>query len=349
MKNSKAFTLVELLVAMSLALVLTLLIAGILRDTLHVWHYAEERTRVYGAARQIFTYLREDMEALYPSLSPSREILMLLDYDKSNYPRLRLVRRLPQDSARPDLRKAGDIPLAAGYDEYYNEPLRPEAKLRALGGLAEIIYTLRPSALGLELWRGVRAPIGGGDSFFDDNKAELFQQNPDSGYCLADNVLYLAIKCWSASTTTWDEQQSPESGGPSFIWDSTCARLGAFFAKNMQPDSLQMFPLKMQITLMLASNETPVAILAEELSPEQKTLRIKNATAWPTIAPASMRIVNVGTECMSYTVYENGMLKELSRGVLGTQAQNHSVGRRVCQGEIFTVTVFLPTYCVPWK
>lgn len=325
-RPGRAFTLVELLVAVALFLLLGLMLANIVQESIHTWHYTESQSRLHARAMQVFSQVRHDLESLYlPRDDKGLTAPFLLDYDATGRQRLYFVRRLFPESRHPVLRTTGNGPVSAGYTALYQEPLTPGQKIRATGGLGEIRYWLVPRADGNELWRSLLAPPG----YADKNLLG------SAGYKLADRMLFFGLKC------SHDPLQSP-----SYLWDASARQLPEFALYNHNDIVLPVYPWKVQIILLLAGQYSPVAVLAEEITSDQTEIvlhqpRFLNETSVEH-ANTEKQILMIASECIAFTAYQGRTLREVSRGIWGSKAKKHPAGTAVLGGLTFSTTVFVP-------
>jgi type II secretory pathway pseudopilin PulG len=330
----KAFTLVELLVAISLFLLLGLLLFTVLQHTIYAWHYTESQKELNAAARHIFAYLREDIEAIYSSATQPKDTPLWLDYDTKESQRLRFVRRLDTEHTAI-LRCAGNEPVSAGYAAYFREPPEAGQKLRALGGLGEVVYALIPKQQGGELWRGLQAPPGGPQSFLQHDNSSPVENISRLGHRLSDAVLHWHIRCWSHRTRKWDELTPLAAGGSPPLWDSTLT-------------SPPLLPCKVQITIVLRGTHQLSAVLAEEISDHDSAIPLRQRQMLPAPAAGETAIALIGRECITYTEARAGLLTGVKRGTLGSRAQKHEADTSVQVGQRFTTTIHLPISQPPW-
>lgn len=181
-RRERAFTLLELLVAMGILVALGTALMVILRGGLAVWTQGEARRESSQLAQTIFATLREDIQSatVYrQALGRSGKVdaRMVCDFDSLNIQqdkkteriirqRLFLVRTIKAESENPVTGIAGTSLDAAGYVDFHAD--REEAlsqNLRATGGLMEVAYIIgkgQPQTL----YRLVRSPVAGPFSLF---------------------------------------------------------------------------------------------------------------------------------------------------------------------------------------
>lgn len=264
-RDVSGFTLLELLVAMSVLVMLGTALLLILRGGLATWRRGEARQTTYAAGQALLGQLREDLEhAVAPHdttlVQGAGEVdaRLLADQDDAGRPRLFLVRAIKAESEHPITGLAGNTIGGDAVVDYRDDLEEGRAaRLRATGGLMEVAWVLGPGGL---LYRGVKAPVGPPGSLFDAQGAyELSPPRPvlggpgesvtepstapapppppASGALLrpfAEGVLFLEWRFWTQHSTTWQLSKKPirfpradakEESGPLTYWDSTRALL----------------------------------------------------------------------------------------------------------------------------
>ena len=329
----KGFTLIELLVAMTLLILLGMLVVRVVQDASLIWHHTENQNNLHTKARKILSCLQDDLQKVYAGKEEKdSKVRFILDKDKNGNARLRFSRRFVRGKQNPLLRKAGEMPLLKGYKDYHLLPIKSKRKLRALGGLAEVMYTLLPGDKGWELWRGLRSPIGGTGSFFYDKNIDSYAKIRAKGYRVSSDVLYFGLKCWQVRTRSWDEKISPNAGGPLFIW------------KSLQKKT---FPIKVQITLAMRTELSPVGKLQNDIDDSQTSISLQKFRYFR--PSKKLQVALIGNEWISYDRYEEGTLSKVQRGILSTKPQNHTAGTSIYGASLFRITVYIPTHRNSWQ
>ncbi len=323
--QTSGFTLIEILVAISLLTLLGLMLARILRGVAEVWHHAESQRICQESAQSIFSMLEQDLATLHISKNTGDKVQFWKDANSFGQPRVRWIRKF-SEKEYPELQKAGILPLTEGYDKYFYG-IPDGQKLRASGGLAEVAYTMFPGSNSQKLYRGFRTPVGGIESFF---QAKGMDATAVTKYfqLLADNVLYFGMQGWTSHTTSWKSGQS----GPIQEW--------AIQEANK-------IPLKIQVNLMIRGDHAPLAYLYSELLPKQDMLFVQEERNFP--APSLYRnVVRIGDELIGYTQAENRRLYGLQRGLFGTKIQQHPKGTPIFWGNWYTIILSLPYGYETW-
>jgi prepilin-type N-terminal cleavage/methylation domain-containing protein len=254
----RGYTLIELLVAMSILILLGGGLVAVLHQGVTLWRTAENRGRVFEQARVVLDRLASDLRSTVirsHSGDDNAWIRFVCDFDSLGRQRLRFVRSISGETEDPILREGGRLlniraPAAVDGDQDVREAR--EGLLGAPGGLMEVFYGLDPRPGERRLWRGARTPVGGGDSLFHDRNLEGERGAAAGGYeATADaaqpgreapfagsvqpateGVLFLGFGFWGPTTNTWDYAAKPlleprpgEKSGPLIVWDSTRAIL----------------------------------------------------------------------------------------------------------------------------
>jgi hypothetical protein len=306
---------------------------------METWSYTESQKSLRLSARTVISLWRDDLHAIYTQNDIRGEIKMVLDYDAYGRQRLRFVRKLKEEKTNSSLRNAGNAPVSEGHQNYYYFAKGETQKLRASGGLAEVVYLIMPQKNKMELWRGVRTPIGGSSSFFQGQNIQQAQQIQDTCHLVSDEVLYFGIKCWTPQTIKWDVSDK----GPSLLWDSSRKQLKdfLFYQKNATED---IFPTKLQLHLILKKDHTPRAFLATEIDAKQASIPLRFVANLPILPEVHGNLVRMEDEWISYTQYQDDQLIGVTRGMLGTTPQSHPADSFVYWGVSFKVNIFLATY-----
>ena len=341
-KRKGAFTLIELLVVMALLIILGLLLVKILAGAMDAWRYSESQRRLHNYARSMLAVLTRDLEAIY-SNSHSDDIRLIADRDPHGRQRLRWVRRLPEKN-HSVVRDSGRQTVAQGYRYYFHLGQDNPQQLRASGGLAEVVYLTYPQPGSLQLWRGVRMPLAGKGSYFNDNNIQQPPLVQGSCHLLADDVLYFGIECrlQQPRARNHDKVRETITG----LWDSSRKQLRDF--KLYRPGAAAVFPDNIRITLSLKGDHTPQAVLDGDIDAEQQQLKLRFARNFPVLAEVYGNMVRIGDEWLEYSVGHDDALEGVKRGQRHSKAQPHQDGTPVYWGASWMVTVFLPTHHAPW-
>src|SRR2546427_2881434 len=237
------YTILEMLIAMSLLVLLGGGLVTLLRQSISIWSTAENRGRVYEEARAVLDRIADDVRSTVIRSHAAGDdawVEFLADSGPGGKQRLRFVRAISGETADSILRKGGSylsIRAPASYDGHEDTQEADEGYLAAPGGLMEVLYAQDPRPEKRWLWRGVRSPVGGPESLFIDRnvdeeraiqlKAETkgarAAKKPEDAIPseplpadevkdfylgavavpISKNVLFLGFSFWSPFTTTW--------------------------------------------------------------------------------------------------------------------------------------------------
>lgn len=328
--RSMGLTLMELMIAMSLLALLGLFLSRILKDTMATWRYAESQKSLSEKATSILSLLEEDLESLYTRADRTQEIQMILDFDSFKRQQLRFIRKL-EEKTHPILRNSGNQTVENKHSFYYHSSADSNKKLRASGGLAEIVYFFAPQDNSQELWRSFRTPIGGEGSFLKPQNLATHTQFLPVSLLLAKDVLYLGIQCWSSQTKTWAEGKE----GPALVW-----KAGVFDEKD--PTQTRAYPIKLQVHLVLTGDHCPKALLAEDLGEKQDVVLLQGMENFP-VASAYLKVARIEDEWISYTDCRENHLLGVKRGVFSSLPKAHPKNKKISWGTNFVKTLYLPS------
>jgi prepilin-type N-terminal cleavage/methylation domain-containing protein len=362
------FTLVEILVAMSVLLVLGLMMVALMRSALATWNQAERQRRVYSRARAVFDCLQEDLESALtrdppgspvvarlfcqPDPKTDRQVLMLMrsfgwgaertytfrgDEGKDTAP------PAPSDPKNPQ----PDVP------QYYTSagivPGGPRGRPIALGGAAQVAYLHE----GRALKRALCSPC-----------MPEFKDIFPFAQPLADDVLYFEVLLATPYTTTWEEftpawarrplLPSPKDPtdqlyGPERVWDSTRGILREF-SFFVNPASAadgddDVFPERVRITLVLEPDQlrTLRTDTLDQLDDSSGRVPVASTRGFPPAGTDASYIL-VDDEWMHYKAMDDRSFTVNRRGARGTVRAGHVQGSPVRCGTTFVRTFYLPGY-----
>ncbi|KPK62423.1 MAG: hypothetical protein AMK73_06100 [Planctomycetes bacterium SM23_32] len=185
-RRQGGFTLVELLVAMTLVIIFGSMAVAVLRYGVGLWRAGHRRSHAYDVAATVFHQLESDLNAargqfwgadvdaydtrvkFYVDLESRTEAGFVPDAGRQ---RLRFVRGIADEAVNPRVRQAGDgvdnDGDGATDEEFYNGldddgDSRIDEDLMPLEGMCEVAYLMGLGAADYNtLYRAVLAPIGG--------------------------------------------------------------------------------------------------------------------------------------------------------------------------------------------
>ncbi|MBI1852649.1 MAG: prepilin-type N-terminal cleavage/methylation domain-containing protein [Planctomycetes bacterium] len=354
MKRARGgFTLIELLTAMSLFLTLGIVLFGLLRQGLGLYHQGESRRTSYERGLALLDEIATDLRAARGGiglLTPDPDILFLVDHDSDGRQRLRFVRSIPREMADEDLRLAGSMP---GGDKDFefgefrarsSDPKKAPA-WRALRGLAEVAWVCRPAGEGsdpdrrsMTLERAMKAPPGGDSSLMKNENL-----TPERTHALASGVLYFGVDLMADAGT--DEPELLDE------WDSSRARLKTF-RWHVGPDSLadprdDLFPRAVRLTVTIEREDAGAAAPKVDATVNAKDRRIPVSTTEDLPGPTDpFPFVKIGDEWVRVagTDRSGSTLTAAERGARDTTAAPHERGARVHTGQTLIRWVELPCH-----
>lgn len=259
--RNPGYTIVEILVAMSLLILLGGGLVTLLHEGISMWRSTESQGRAYERARAILDQLARDLRSAETRSNAGDDnawVRFLCDADPWGRQRLRFVRSISGETEHPILREGGrllGVKSSVVYDGHRDAREAERGALGAPAGLMEVLYCRDPRRGSRLLWRGVRTPIGGPGSLFHNRTVEdaasfvargrtksesstsSEAEDADAPFAdvsrpLSDGVLFLGFSFWGPTTNTWEPAALPlktprgeEKSGPLFVWDSTRAIL----------------------------------------------------------------------------------------------------------------------------
>lgn len=355
---------------------------GILRAGLSTWRTGETRRETLETAQMVLSQVGQDLRSMYTREfleGQSADIRLLCDRDSNGRQRIRFVRTLAGAISPFAHKEAGSL-LGAGSElDLVND--HAEARmgdLRASSGMCEIAYTMAPDPASTTLCRGLRAPIGGAGTFFDDaNLAISGSGTSPSGAGaglieFADGILYLGFHLWTQYTNTWDakylpviQSESRQKSGPALWWDSTRAYQEPFtpeegeFTTYVSGTSLldprdDIFPYAIQIVLVVEEGEVgAITRLAGSIDDTAVRIPVENPNVFRELADdPRLRYVKIGGEWIRYAeVTRDGLILEndSGRGARGTIPAMHKRGDLVQAGRTFSLIVWLSSGREDWN
>ncbi len=181
--RGRGYSLLELLVAMSIMVILGTGLIVLLKQGVTTWHVAEKRAMVYERGRMVLDQVGEDLRSACSDSSAEGAgfwIRFLCDHDRQGRQRLRFTRAISGEMTDPLAREGGsrlELADVGHYDHHGDAAEAAAGRLLAPRGYQEVLYCLDPKAERTFLWRGIRSPIGGAGSLFIDRNIE---EEPDA-------------------------------------------------------------------------------------------------------------------------------------------------------------------------
>lgn len=172
------YTLLELLIAMSLLIILGGGLVTFLNQGISIWRISQRRGRDYERARALLDQVASDLRcAMRPPRGTASGSWIRFVADNAPYgrQRLRFVRATSAESSDSILREGGrylSTRTPACVDGITDALEADQGLLAAPGGSLEVYYMQDPRPGSSLVWRGVRSPIGGPGSLLIDTNVE---------------------------------------------------------------------------------------------------------------------------------------------------------------------------------
>jgi prepilin-type N-terminal cleavage/methylation domain-containing protein len=362
--STRGFTILELLVALTLLGSLGVLLAQLIRNSFRLYHQGEVRGEIYLEA----VPLLEDLERDVLSVHGGPEGRFIVEAEGGGLGRgegflLRMVCGLPGgERGHAILRRASTE--VSPTEVWRGEDVAPadRGRIAPPSGICEVAWALvaDPADQGdreglLTLYRGVRAPALDPGGFFDP--ADDSQR--DEAWVrrhlqpVASNVLGCWVLCFGQGTESWDEEAAlagrATAGGSLREWDSTRGQLPATrFALARGPASRDdprddVFPSRVRIVLHQARGATPDARLRRGATADDGVLRLSGALDLFDLEDGKGLPVKVGREWVEVIGLAGTDLRvrRLARGG-GSLIAAHPAGTPVFLGKSFRKTVAIP-------
>jgi len=373
--RNRGFTLVELLIAMSLFVVLSTALIALLTQAFTFLTAGNQGSEVSDRTNDFLRPFQEDLDNLLVerSLDPGvPSVRLLSDYIKWDatgnksadlwVQRLVFVRSTRDETADPVSRLAGSKPGSKDRATGTGDGDAAKAgTLMAPGGEVEVMYMAVPTDAVdpgvMTLFRATRSPPGGtkkSPSLFDV-KIRNLEDIQAIAEPLATGVLYFGVRFWSSETKRWDSDFSrPSSAGPLLSWDSTRGVLppglmpNEFFfslgkASLTDPrDDVSPRMIKVAFVFERIGREKERAELIEAIDDGARKVPVSD-TAFA-VTSKEYLYLKVGTEWMSYSNVGEDGFRVIRRGVRGTVAMSHKEGEFVRAGYTVERVVELPSF-----
>jgi len=358
-----AFTLVEMLVVISLLGILGVLLLQLFSGGLEIWSRGENLRAMLEQGASVADLVSSDLERIQGSGDgPRVEGRLLaapitapgLDGKGAGIPAWRFLRSTSPEERSP----ASAFPPAEG--ERKNGPTeepagggeKPSSGRREGGGetALEILfpfvsrYETREPGVYLSLRRGL---VRGNEatpfhSWFSSKPFSSLGDLLDRTQEVTDGLLYFGIRFWSQDTQSWEDD--PSEGGAQVWWDSTRgggtldAPQGGFDL-DLGPWSLRVpwddvFPraLLLEFVLEAPPGEARCAVTREPLGADSKGplwVDYPERLGWKA---SEGGFVKIEGEWIRYRELKGGTMLGLTRGVRGTKAAAHGRGKRIHVG-----------------
>lgn len=355
--RTRGMSLVELTLAMAMLVTLSMVLFGFLRTGMGLYKQGEGRRDIYERAQILLDQLVRDLDAIaatdrLPGVPPNERLIG--DRDDAGRPRLRFVRSLGTETVDPVLREAGTSAEATAYVDLVDDTEEAAAGiLRAPGGRMEVVYlTTRPSPKPGErsnegetwLLRGIRSPIGGEGSYFNDDNLPVRTREPGPSLRpLTSGVLHLGFRYRGSGadgTREWLDR-----------WDSTRGRVPEF-ERFVGPESTadsgdDVFPSGVEIELVLEEPGRGRVFLTRPITEGSGSLSV-NATSLLDLGGDDGWVL-IDDEWMLVEEKGSTVFKILDRGGRGTTEASHDARARVRSGSRFRRVVPVAVGAEAWQ
>ncbi|NRA97195.1 MAG: type II secretion system protein [Planctomycetes bacterium] len=358
------FTMVELLVALTLLSAIGALLLQLVRGSFMLYRDGDQRGDLYSTAIPVLEMLEDDLRAVDPGPDGRLLVLPSVFGNAGEGIFIRLVRSMPGGEQQHGvLRRAGTSVGAGGTYSGRDPGLEERSQIAPPSGLIEVAYALvqepeDPVGV-LTLYRGERAPAHGSGSFFAS-------PGSDEGWVrknlqpVATGILGLWLLCQGQETEDWQEEIVLEGAGGQgaslMTWDSTrgmlssekfpLARGGASLADPRD----DVYPRALRIVLHVARGQRPEATLRRVLRADRKTIDVNTTEQFPGEENVVDRYVKVGSEWMLVGQHQNGeAVVERRCRRSGSRKTVHRIGEPVFVGRVFRKTLALPAARSWWS
>ena len=360
------FTIIEMLVAISIFIVLGGALVAMSHQAMDAWRAGETKRLTYERAEAVFSQIALDLQAAYTREPTDGKFIPMARFfatgGGTEPGRLSFVRSFETGPERSFTYYAGS---KRGASKPYTDGFTGDpATLGPLGGLLGVTYHLD----GRKLRRAALAPP-------ESPAKNLLSTTGDrKGEVLTDNCLYLGFRFWTQHTRNWSAAPprpsrkswggKGRSVGPETIWDSTRgAGVETVDEKSgrKRPFSLSrgpasrdypaddVFPEIVEVTLVVEpdAKRAPRTELADGLGISGKVAYVKSTSALPDPERGAPYLL-IGGEWVRCSKVIEGAYKIEKRGVRGTAPGSHPAGTEVRAGTTFLFRVYVPGYREDW-
>lgn len=234
--------------------------------------------------------------------------------------------------------------------------------LRAPGGLMEVMYFLETTAADepgtYTLFRAVRSPVGGRDSFFSQATIEKMSPEWIDVYAqpVASGVAFFGMVCWGQNTKEWETERV--LSGASLVagrdnefselwWDSTRGLYSQFGLRRSKASAGNfvddVFPSRAQfvMTFLEDGGDGAEARLIGDLPAANRNVRISNPGLFEEFEAGGPSFLRIGDEWMRVTNVSGRDLRVV-RASRETLTAKHSADAPVRVGRTFKKTIEIP-------
>ncbi len=163
LKRERGFTILELLVSVTIFMVVATLLYGLVAKSMGLWKQGEERREIYEFGQAVLSRIATDLRNIHTGGIPlfaDLDVKLIADVDARQRPRLRFVRTLGA-TEKALYRSSGArqgptdvMDLNDDAKEVFDGTLKPSR------GLMEVVYTVLPLERAMEEERNLRLELG---------------------------------------------------------------------------------------------------------------------------------------------------------------------------------------------
>lgn len=353
----RGFTLVELMISITILLILGIIIIGFLRGALNISRTGAARGQAYETAQTVMRDIANDLSQVIPAPphpdGQDDDCAFVVMQDPFGRQMLAFTRAWGGEQRTTAGYDAGRASPAQGYDQDFKGRNVNDA-MRASHGNLEVVYIMEPTPEGTRLYRAERSPPQAG-GLIDlmaqwcanpANSTELAAmaalQNEriggeplwDQFHMVADNVAAFGVELWddwnrtmtwyggpAGPVTTWSIGQRKQEGKPPQYW----------------------LPRALRLTLIIAHEEPLRAetTLDADMPSGDTSAYVTDADRFPDVGSGAA-FMRINGEVIAYGSRSDRTLGSCVRGELGTRPAAHKAGATVLGGEVFRRVVQLP-------
>jgi len=319
LSNQRGFTLVEIIIAMSIFVFLAVMLVGFLQRGLDLWKTGESRGDIYERGQIVMEQMKKDLANVFNE--PDNRTVIINNFNSRLYVDA-------QDYIEPSFYYGVDrngnpwlYLIRLNNDEFYTlvsttPAVSPTYKVNK----ERIAYWLDTSTSKPQLIRGVitETVAAGFWQQGDEQQGEI--PAPESWQAF-DDILYLG-GAFSGTATTWDSRITPPSLPPA----------GTYL---VMPQNL---PATVKITLDIKSMplNTPKITLTDSLVVDTATINLSRTLL---SAGSFIKVDNEWLLVQSKSYYKLNVLRAQRNNI----SAPHSNGAEVQYGETIENTLYLPT------
>lgn len=332
---ARGFTLIELMIAISLLMVVGLMLITSLRQTIAITTEGNAEGEVMTRAQAVLSLIERDLKAVHAG----DEERFVTGTDPWGRPWVGFVRSMPEERKTYGGYISGAGASGSGTLQEWRGDAPTSTRYAALGGLCEVAYFMEPGENSTRLCRAVLAPLrretgngflGGGLiqglETWNDPSQQPTQYFPSDVQVVADAVLYFGVSMQGVEIV--NAQWTPAQNQPTWQWDSALL-VDASSGMGRRGSNAQMRPLGLpaQVRIELTvDRDAPQQFLRElsgAISESEATIPLDDSTG--IASPESGNgYVRIGSEWVEYAGVGGDLLLNCRRGARGTRPQSHA-------------------------